>query len=322
MNINLLNYETHVSTENFVNSMSSYFFHPQIIQPTRITDHTATLIDNIFINSIDNHVPLKKLTRKEVKFSYKPWITPALKLSIQEKNKLFKKHLNSNSTYHTYKYKIYRNKLSKLLIVSKKMYYHDYFKENFSNLKKIWTGIREIVNINKKNTQGIPTKLIKDNIEVSDTKQMADVLNKYFSTIGINTANSTASNSNPLEYMNYSFQESLFLSPVTTYEIELEISRINVSITTGPFSIPSSLLKSLHSCLAKPLELLYNCSFSTGTVRDKFKIAQVIPVFKNGSQTCVNNYRPISLLSVFNRILEKLMYERLIKYVENKKILF
>ena len=91
---------------------------------------------------------------------------PALKLSIQEKNKLFKKHLNSNSTYHTYKYKIYRNKLSKLLIVSKKMYYHDYFKENFSNLKKIWTGIREIVNINKKNTQGIPTKLIKDNIEV------------------------------------------------------------------------------------------------------------------------------------------------------------
>jgi hypothetical protein len=82
------------------------------------------------------------------------------------------------------------------------MYYHDYFKENFSNLKKIWTGIREIVKINKKNTQGIPTKLIKDNIEVSDNKQMADVFNKYFSTIGINTA------SNPLEYMNYSFQET------------------------------------------------------------------------------------------------------------------
>ena len=202
------------------------------------------------------------------------------------------------------------------------MYYHDYFKENFSNLKKIWTGIREIVNINEKNTQGIPTKLIKDNIEVSDTKQMADVFNKYFSTICINTANSTASNSNPLKYMNYSFQESFFLSPVTTYEIELEISRINVSKTTGPFNIPSSLLKFLHSCLARPLELLYNCPFSTGTVPDKFKIAQVIPVFRNGSQTCVNNYTPISLLSVFNRILEKLMYGRLIKYVENKKILF
>ena len=72
---------------------------------------------------------------------------------------------------------------------------------------------------------------------------MADVFNKYFSTIGINTANSTASNSNPLEYMNYSFQESFFLSPVTTYEIELEISRINVSKTTGPFSIPSSLIE-------------------------------------------------------------------------------
>jgi hypothetical protein len=80
-------------------------------------------------------------------------------------------------------------------------------RENFSDLKKIWTGIREIVNINKKNTQGIP----------NDTKQMVDVFNKYFSTIGINTANSIASDSNPLEYMNYSFQESFFLFPSINY---------------------------------------------------------------------------------------------------------
>ena len=54
-NINLLNYDTHMPTENFINTLSSYFFHPQIIQPTRITDHTATLIDNIFINSINHY---------------------------------------------------------------------------------------------------------------------------------------------------------------------------------------------------------------------------------------------------------------------------
>ena len=73
--------------------------------------------------------------------------------------------------------------------------------------------------------------------------------------------------------------------------------------------------------LAKPLEILFNCSFSTGVVPKSFKIARVIPIFKKGSQMCVSNYRPISLLSIFNKIMEKLMYERLISYIEKKDIL-
>ena len=52
-NINLLNYDTHTQTEDFINTLNSYFFEPHIIKPTRITDHTATLIDNIFFNSVD-----------------------------------------------------------------------------------------------------------------------------------------------------------------------------------------------------------------------------------------------------------------------------
>jgi hypothetical protein len=52
-NINLLNFETHCLTEEFINTMSSNFFEPHILKPTRITDHSATLIDNIFFNSID-----------------------------------------------------------------------------------------------------------------------------------------------------------------------------------------------------------------------------------------------------------------------------
>ena len=53
-NINLLNFDLHSPTEEFFNTMTSYFFfQPHIIQPTRITDHFATLIDNIYMNSIE-----------------------------------------------------------------------------------------------------------------------------------------------------------------------------------------------------------------------------------------------------------------------------
>lgn len=51
--INLLNFESHVDTDAFINTLGSYSFHPQILKPARITDHSATLIDNIFFNSLE-----------------------------------------------------------------------------------------------------------------------------------------------------------------------------------------------------------------------------------------------------------------------------
>ena len=53
-NINLLNYDSHPATADFVNTLSSYSFHSQILKPTRITEHSATLIGNIFFNSLEH----------------------------------------------------------------------------------------------------------------------------------------------------------------------------------------------------------------------------------------------------------------------------
>ena len=69
------------------------------------------------------------------------------------------------------------------------------------------------------------------------------------------------------------------------------------------------------------MEILFNLSFSHGKVPSKFKIARVIPVYKKGSMNLVSNYRPISLLSIFNRLLKKLMYNRLISYFNKINVL-
>ena len=52
-NIDLLKIASHTASDEFLNSLRSFFFHPQILQPTRITDHSSTLINNIFLNSIE-----------------------------------------------------------------------------------------------------------------------------------------------------------------------------------------------------------------------------------------------------------------------------
>jgi hypothetical protein len=118
---------------------------------------------------------------------------------------LYRKFLKNNSSYNHFKYKIYRNKLSILLKISRRNYYQNYFRSHSCNLKKIWSGIKEIVNLNKKGTRGIPTKLKEDNLETNDAKEIADKFNKFFSSIGTNVGNFVdAVDKSPLDYIDVS----------------------------------------------------------------------------------------------------------------------
>lgn len=405
-NINLLNFEIHKPTEEFINTMSANFYEPHIIKPTRITHHTATLIDNIFFNSLDfhtisgniiydltdhlpnfliineinilsdskdkiykqdysnlneefvlndfaliqwqdafresqnvnqlfevffsecsrivnKHLPLKKLSRKEVKFNSKPWITRALQKSIKHKDILYRQFLRTKSSHSHFKYKIYRNKLVGVLRLSKKLYYRNYFITNQSNVKNVWKGIRQLVSLRSKDSFK-PNRLVKDNQEITDVKSIANEFNCYFATIGSRLATeipSCGAFAHKL-YLDNPSSSSFFLSPVTNIEIIDIISTLNSNKATGPYSIPIVLLKILKNYISHPLEILFNCSFTTGTVPDHFKMAKVIPVFKKGSPLTVSNYRPISLLSIFNKILERLMYNRLIMYFEKSCTFF
>ena len=63
-------------------------------------------------------------------------------------------------------------------------------------------------------------------------------------------------------------------------------------------------------------------SFSSGIFSDMLKVAKVLPLHKGGSSQDLNNFRPISLLSIFDKIIEKLMHKRLYDFLEHHDILF
>ena len=254
---------------------------------------------------VDKHIPLKQLSKKELKFQSKPWITQGIK-----------------SYYFHSKFKLYRNKLNHLLKLSKKQYYSNYFLKHSKDSKRIWNGIKQIIHF-KPPTSDRTIKIITNSNVITDRHTIADMFNNFFANIGKDLACSIPNvEMSPLEYLKTPLCNSFFISPITAEEIENEITKLKSSKATGPFSIPVTILKILKTVISKPLEVLFNASFETGIVPDSFKLANVIPVYKKGSQNCLSNYRPISLLSVFNKLLEKLMCNRLVDFLEKKKEFF
>ena len=103
---------------------------------------------------------------------------------------------------------------------------------------------------------------------------------------------------------------SFFLAPTAPSEVEKLIDALDIKKSTGPNSIPIFLLKIYKQFLSYWLSKLVNLSFEVGEFPDILKVAKITPIHKKESKLDFLNYRPISLLSVFSKIYEKLIYSR------------
>ena len=92
--------------------------------------------------------------------------------------------------------------------------------------------------------------------------------------------------------------------------------------STGPTSIPLKLLSLIPDLIITPLAYIINLSLTTGEYPELLKVVKVIPIHKGGSTQDVSNYRPISLLSIFDKIIEKIVHKNLYFFLEAHNILF
>ena len=114
--------------------------------------------------------------------------------------------------------------------------------------------------------------------------------------------------------------DKTFISPVTPVEIEIIINVLQAGKAVDPYGIPISLL-TIQSYITKPLCTIINDSFSSGVFPDRPKLAKVIPLRKKCAADVPSNYRPISLLSIFSKVIEKLMHKWLFEIFEYCNIL-
>ena len=265
---------------------------------------------------------LIKLSRKKLSLRSKPWITPKIEYMMIKRDKYLRKFNRTKNLDMEYLYKKFRNKVVSEIRGSKNDYYEQYFTKHKLNMKMLWSGIRSIINC-KSNAGSNISSLHHDGIKVDDSlKKMANIFNNVF----VNTAHKInekicCTRKSPLDYLSSKNSQSFFVSPVSPQEIKILITSMKNGIAVGPYSIPIFLLKILSEHISIPLCDIINDSFSCGTFPDLMNLAKVIPLYKKNSPEFASNYRPISLLSVFSKITDKLMHARLYKFFEDHDIL-
>ena len=116
--------------------------------------------------------------------------------------------------------------------------------------------------------------------------------------------------------------DSMFLQPTNKSEIEKIIKSLDSNKSSDIYGMSPKLLKILSPAISETLSNIFNKSFALGVFPDQMKLATITPIFKGGSKLDVSNYRPVSVLPIISKVLEKLMLTRLTKYLDKNKIIY
>ena len=114
---------------------------------------------------------------------------------------------------------------------------------------------------------------------------------------------------------------SIFLEVVTSQELGTIVNKVKNKTSFDADGVNMSVVKNIYHVIADPLTFICNLSLTSGVFPDKMKIAKVIPLFKSGDKNVYKNYRPVSLLPQFSKVLEKVFSKRLNSFLEKYELL-
>lgn len=275
---------------------------------------TNNLIEIMKTNSRIFKVPNSQRT-------IKPWITLGILRCIRNRDRM---HLrlkeNPNNELLKLTYSRYRNFCTNLLKKLKNDYFRAELNKNKSNIKKTWNTIRQITHTDK-------VKINNEDLLKSHANSLESInyVNNYFANVGIslceNLKNTLQAAPNRPRAELPSQVNSIGLLETDEYEVFVLIQGLKNDCAVGLDGIPTRLLKQSAPVLSPIINHICNLCLSTGKFPQIFKTSIITPVHKSGSRDSVNNYRPISILPVISKILEKIINKRLISYLEEYDLL-
>ena len=287
-----------------------------------------TGFSDIFMSILNSVAPTKEVKLKQ---RTEPWVDSELLELMRVRVRYlyqFKKH-NKSEDYKMYC--SFRNQVQRYTKKVKSDFFSNKIEENRTNSRILWQQLKGLGYKNKKDDNSNIVLTI-DGETYRDQKSVADYFNQCFSTVASALVQKLPSSLKLFDYNLSVFKDfyktkvpennKFYLKHVTEEFVHKELLQLNAYKSTGLNGIPAKFLKDGAEILKLPITWIINLSISENTVPNGMKVARVKPLIKKNSNLEVGNYRPVSILSIVSKILERAVYIQLENYLVENNILY
>ena len=250
---------------------------------------------------MSEHIPLKRKRR----FDEPLWMDNEVRRSIRKKKEAWKKMKQTNRAIDKEEYKKMVKEVKKKIKNKKNAYERRIMTCRKSNPKSFYAYI----NSAKKTRSKIGPFKNGDGMAVTDPRELAQMLNRQYVSVF------TRSEDEP-EETEGNIEVRLEDINITQEKIAEAIDNLNEQSASGPDGIPARVIKELKEEIKLPLALLFRQSMDDGVIPEEWRDAEVTPIFKKGSKADPANYRPVSLTVIAGKLMERLVKDTLMEYVE------
>nr|CAH7761994.1 unnamed protein product [Callosobruchus chinensis] len=300
---------------NFNNSMQKENW--EDVYATKDVNEGFKTFLNIFQYYVDDSFPLKKV--QTGKRHNKPWLTQGIRISgqrLKDLHFLLRQGYVSDKYYTCYK-KTYR----KTVVAAKKLYNDNLYKNSSNKSKAAWYIINK--SSNQSSRQKIESLKLSENNILVDRESIANEFNSYFVNMpySLMEDKNVRGQTNDYGFKSNKISDTMFLRPTTEIDIFNIILSLKTSNSMGFDNTSNNLIKAASHFVVHPLTYLINMSLVEGIFPDCLKIAKVVPIFKNGNKQQVSNYRPISILSSISKVVERVIFDKIVDFLNINKVL-
>ena len=270
---------------------------------------------------------MKSKSNRAKKRSLTPWYSIEIFKAEKTQSKLFRRFIKSQKPEDHNAYRTFRKNLSKKKYKAKRSYFYNLLKEakNSEDRRATWDVINRAFGKNKKK------RTYPEEVKTGDPSNptskcphdIAKVLNNHFTSIAENLAkNLGPAKSSPMDYMGNENSSTMYLKLIEIHEILEEIAKIIIKKSKGYDHIAPKVVKWASDLFAPILRTIFNKCIELGYYPEGMKIGEVAPIYKNkGNQNDETNYRPITVLSQFNQIFERILSKRYLSFFERFNII-
>ena len=201
----------------------------------------------------------------------------------------------------------------------KQHYYNQLYSSSLEDKQSFFRNLNNVLGRRYKKSR-ISCLVIKGE-EITDDQRVANSFNQHFLTVGQQALTNINSEKSSIFHRIERTPFSCYLNPTNVVEISTILENLKDNKSTGVDGIPSEVLKASSTVIGPPLVKLINLSMQQGKFPDCLKKAKVIPLFKSGDPCDLNNYRPISILTVISKVFERVVHNRIYRFLEKFDLL-